>query len=74
LCVPRVGARCSWLSQLKRSIDGTFHHVSVEHLPRYLAEFDWRATYCKQTDTERMNILLGRVGGRRLMYRQPAGA
>jgi hypothetical protein len=25
-------------SQLKRSIDGTFHHVSREHLERYLTE------------------------------------
>ncbi len=29
-----------YFSQLKRSLDGTHHHVSVEHLPRYLAEFD----------------------------------
>lgn len=28
-----------YFSQLKRSLDGTHHHVSVEHLPRYLAEF-----------------------------------
>jgi hypothetical protein len=25
-----------YFSQLKRSIDGTHHHVSVQHLPRYL--------------------------------------
>ncbi|MGI8806523.1 MAG: transposase [Acidimicrobiales bacterium] len=31
-------------SQLKRSLDGTHHHVSVQHLPRYLAEFDFRYT------------------------------
>jgi transposase-like protein len=31
-----------FFSQLKRSLDGTFHHVSEEHLPRYLAEFDYR--------------------------------
>jgi hypothetical protein len=28
-------------SQLKRSIDGTHHHISKEHLPRYLAHFDF---------------------------------
>ena len=28
----------SYFSQLKRSIDRTYHHVSREHLPRYLAE------------------------------------
>jgi transposase-like protein len=32
----------SFFSQLKRSVDGTFHHVSPEHLDRYLAEFDFR--------------------------------
>ncbi len=31
-----------FFSQLKRSIDGTHHHVSTAHLPRYLAEFDFR--------------------------------
>lgn len=27
----------NFFSQLKRSIDGTHHNVSVQHLPRYLA-------------------------------------
>jgi transposase-like protein len=59
----------NYFSQLKRSLDGTHHHVSVEHLPRYLAEFDFRYTYCTDSDTARMNRLMGRVGGRRLQYR-----
>jgi transposase-like protein len=63
-----------YFGQLKRSLDGTHHHVSVEHLDRYLAEFDFRFTTCKASDTERVGMLVGRVGGRRLMYRQPAGA
>lgn len=29
-----------FFSQLKRSLDGTHHHVSVEHLSRYLSQFD----------------------------------
>ena len=29
-----------FFSQLKRSLDGTHHHVSVEHLDRYLGQFD----------------------------------
>ena len=64
----------TYFSQLKRSLDGTFHHVSREHLHRYLSEFDFRYTTCKMTDTERIDMLVGRVGGRRLTYRQPAGA
>jgi transposase-like protein len=58
-----------YFSQLKRSLDGTHHHVSREHLPRYLAEFDFRYSTCHDTDTERMLNLVGRVGGRRLAYR-----
>lgn len=58
-----------FFSQLKRSIDGTHHRVSVEHLPRYLAEFDYRYSTRKATDAERMDDLLSRVGGRRLAYK-----
>lgn len=57
-----------YFSQLKRSLDGTHHHVSVEHLHRYLAEFDYRYTTCKLSDTERMERLIGKVAGRRLPY------
>jgi transposase-like protein len=58
-----------YFSQLKRSIDGTHHHVSAEHLDRYLAEFDYRWSTRKVSDTERMRKLVGQVGGRRLSYR-----
>jgi hypothetical protein len=57
-------------SQLKRSIDGTHHHVSRWHLPRYLAEFDVRFTTRKQSDTQRMHALIGRIGGHRLTYKR----
>lgn len=59
----------AFFSQLKRSIDGTHHHVSREHLDRYLAEFEYRFSTCKLSDTERMQRLLGQVAGRRLRYR-----
>lgn len=61
----------NFFSQLKRSIDGTHHHVSREHLPRYLAEFGFRHSTRKESDTERMARLAGRVSGRRLTYRKP---
>ncbi|MBV9493461.1 MAG: IS1595 family transposase [Acidobacteria bacterium] len=61
--------RCEgFFSQLKGSLDGTFHHVSVEHLNRYLAEFDYRYSTRKQSDAQRMANLVGRVGGRRITY------
>jgi hypothetical protein len=32
----------SYFAVLKRGITGTYHHVSQQHLKRYLAEFDFR--------------------------------
>jgi hypothetical protein len=58
----------NYFSQLKRSIDGTHHHVSREHLDRYLAEFDFRHSTHKLSDTIRLETLMGQVAGRRLMY------
>ena len=59
----------NFFSQLKRSIDGTHHHVSNVHLPRYLAEFDFRYTTRKLSDSERMQLTIRRGEGRRLTYR-----
>src|SRR3954447_10677619 len=56
-------------SQLKRSLDGTHHHVSVEHLQRYLNQFDWLYSNRRETDSNRMRELLGNVDGRRLTYK-----
>lgn len=63
-----------FFSQLKRSIDGTHHHVSRIHLDRYLAQFDFMASNCRKTDSERMRQLLGSVEGRRLTYKPLTGA
>jgi transposase-like protein len=60
----------NFFSQLKRSIDGTHHHVSREHLDRYLAEFSFRFSTFESTDTQRMAYLAKRFGGRRLVYQQ----
>jgi transposase-like protein len=60
----------TYFSQLKRSLDGTHHSVSHEHLDRYLAEFDFRYTTCKDSDAERMSQIMEQTGGRRLLYQQ----
>ena len=60
-----------YFSQLKRSIDGTHHHVSRQHLNRYLAEFDHRYNSRDVTDGERMVQTMRQAAGRRLTYRQP---
>ena len=57
-----------YFSQLKRSLDGTHHHVSRQHLGRYLAQFDWLYSNCRLDDSSRLRLLLGNVDGRRLTY------
>ena len=71
--VVSTNAAEGFFSQLKRSIDGTHHAVSVEHLGRYLAEFDYRYTTRKMSDTERMREVVGQVAGRRLSYKPLTG-
>ena len=58
-----------FFAQLKRSIDGTHHHVSREHLPRYVGEFDFRYSTCKMSDYGRMRTLVGKMDGR-LSYKR----
>jgi transposase-like protein len=41
----------SAFSLLKRGIMGSYHHVSPAHLPRYLAEFDFRFNRRKVSDS-----------------------
>ena len=45
--------------------------MSEAHLPRYLAEFDFRYNNRKVPDAERADALLRGAKGKRLMYRQP---
>lgn len=59
----------SFWSLLKRGITGSFHHVSREHLQRYVDEFVWRWCNRDMTDAERTEFALSLTEGRRLMYR-----
>jgi transposase-like protein len=60
----------SYFSLLKRGIVGVFHHVSAQHLPLYLAEFEHRHNCRKMTDGERTDIGLQKAAGKRLMMHQ----
>jgi transposase-like protein len=63
-----------YFSILKRGINGTFHHVSQQHLKRYLAEFDFRYNEREKlgvSDAERMEKSVKGIVGRRLTYRRP---
>ncbi len=57
-----------YFSRLKRSLNGTYLHVSKEHLHRYLGEFDFRWNTRKMSDGQRMKELFGHVMGRRITY------
>ena len=60
-----------FFSLLKRGVMGTFHHISEQHLPLYLAEFDHRHNFRDVTDGQRTIEALKKTNGKRLMYRQP---
>jgi len=60
-----------YFSLLKRGIVGTFHHISEQHLPLYLAEFDHRHNCREMTDGERTVRGLQKIEGKRLMLRAP---
>jgi transposase-like protein len=53
---------------LKRGVNGVYHHVSKEHLHRYLAEFDFRYNHRKVQDHERTVSAIAGFEGKRLMY------
>lgn len=61
----------SYFAILKRGIVGTYHHVSEEHLQRYVDEFDFRFSNRKALgvdDMTRADRLLKGVVGKRLTY------
>jgi transposase-like protein len=58
----------NFFSILKRGINGTYQHVSQAHLPRYLAEFDFRFNHRQISDSERTKLALLGAEGKRLSY------
>jgi len=62
-----------YFSILKRGVIGTYHHVSQQHLKRYLAESDFRyneRTALGISDTERAAKAIAGATGKRLTYRR----
>ncbi|HET6247356.1 MAG TPA: IS1595 family transposase [Tepidisphaeraceae bacterium] len=63
-----------YFSIMKRGITGVYHHVSPQHLKRYLAEFDYRyneRSALGVSDAERMSKSVQGIVGKRLTYRTP---
>lgn len=67
----------SYFAVLKRGITGVYHHVSPQHLKRYLAEFDFRYNYraaLGADDVSRTANALRGIVGKRLMYKDSSPA
>jgi transposase-like protein len=63
-----------YFSIMKRGINGVYHHVSEQHLKRYLAEFDFRYNEREAlgvSDAARMAKSVKGIVGKRLTYRTP---
>jgi len=62
----------NYFSLLKRGINGSYHHVSKQHLHRYLSEFDFRYNNREDAhgvdDSERTRRAIQGAAGKRLMY------
>lgn len=66
----------SYFSIFKRGITGTYHHLSEQHLKRYLAEFDFRYNTRSALgvgDAARARRMVGGVVGKRMTYRRADG-
>lgn len=63
-----------YFSIFKRGLVGTYQHMSEQHLPRYLAEFDFRMSNRARLgvdDEMRTERAIKGAEGKRLTYRQP---
>ena len=56
---------------LKRSINGTWHHVSRKHLQRYVDEATFRLNEgnCEIDTIDRIKAIIAGMGGKRVPYR-----
>jgi transposase-like protein len=59
----------SYFALLKRGVHGVYHHVGRQHLNRYLSEFDFRYNAREVSDSERAQLAIKGVDGKRLTYR-----
>ncbi len=63
-----------FFSIFKRGMKGVYQHCGEQHLPRYLAEFEFRYNTriaLGLNDRERAEIAIAGMRGKRLTYRRP---
>ncbi len=63
----------SFWANLKRGINGVYHHVSVKHLPRYVAEFEGRHNIRPLDTEDQMAAVIAGADGKRLTYTELTG-
>lgn len=61
----------AFFSLLKRGVMGSFHHISRQHMHRYVNEFSYRWNERKTSDADRTAKAIALSGGARLMYQDP---
>jgi transposase-like protein len=72
-----VNSAENYFSIFKRGVIGTFHHISEQHLHRYLAEFDFRynnRSWLGVEDNKRSEKAISGAAGKRLFYQGPRPA
>jgi len=62
-----------FFSRVKRSLNGTYHAVSREHLHRYMSQFEFAHNTRELTDGDRAALLLQKTSGKRPTYREVKG-
>ena len=63
----------SFWALFERGLYGTYHHMSGQHLRRYLAEFSGRHNVRELDTADQMGRLAGGLHGRRLTWKMLAG-
>jgi transposase-like protein len=66
------GMESHW-AMLKRGIVGTYHHISVKHLDRYVGEFEGRHNARPLDTADQMSAMARGVAGKRLTYQDLIG-
>jgi transposase-like protein len=72
VCITTNGVE-GYFANLKRGLDGVYHHVGKHHLHRYLSEFDFRYNARTISDGERAELAIKGTKGKRLMLRDSTG-
>jgi transposase-like protein len=63
-----------YFANLKRGLNGVYHHVGKQHLHRYLSEFDFRYNARKLKDGDRSLLAIRGASGKRLRLRDSRAA